>query len=202
MLEALAFYKELYQYTMPGSNDATSIRDAFLNGSAPMAIYSTYILAPLASAGIIADAGIAIPANKTKASFGNIGTLTINADLDEAERDATIKFVSFVIGDEGNARWLHMAPGGQQPLFESVARSQAYLDNDTIRSFSHIAQDIAGAFRDIQVFGVVDGKNFLSMGDISSSGIIGRAINALTVGGQSPEAIAKNTQAEIEALLK
>ena len=44
MLNALAFYKELAKNTMPGSNDVMEIKDAFMNGSAPMAVYSTYIL--------------------------------------------------------------------------------------------------------------------------------------------------------------
>ena len=44
MAKALAFYKALAATTMPGSNDVMEIKDAFMNGSAPMAVYSTYIL--------------------------------------------------------------------------------------------------------------------------------------------------------------
>lgn len=44
MAKALAFYKDLAATTMPGSNDVMEIKDAFMNGSAPMAVYSTYIL--------------------------------------------------------------------------------------------------------------------------------------------------------------
>ena len=44
MVNALAFYKALAATTMPGSNDVMEIKDAFMNGSAPMAVYSTYIL--------------------------------------------------------------------------------------------------------------------------------------------------------------
>lgn len=35
MREALSFYQNLSQYTMPGSNDVTEIKDAFMNGTAP-----------------------------------------------------------------------------------------------------------------------------------------------------------------------
>ena len=51
MREALSFYQNLSQYTMPGSNDVTEIKDAFMNGTAPMAIYSTYILPSVYEAG-------------------------------------------------------------------------------------------------------------------------------------------------------
>lgn len=44
MKEALQYYKDLSAYTMPGSNDVTEIKDAFMNGTVPMAMYSTYIL--------------------------------------------------------------------------------------------------------------------------------------------------------------
>lgn len=44
MSKALAFYRALAANTMPGSNDVMEIKDAFMNGSAPMAVYSTYIL--------------------------------------------------------------------------------------------------------------------------------------------------------------
>ncbi|MEN2267952.1 sugar ABC transporter substrate-binding protein, partial [Enterococcus faecium] len=36
MREALSFYQNLSQYTMPGSNDVTEIKDALMNGTAPM----------------------------------------------------------------------------------------------------------------------------------------------------------------------
>lgn len=42
MSKALAFYRALAANTMPGSNDVMEIKDAFMNGSAPMAVYSTY----------------------------------------------------------------------------------------------------------------------------------------------------------------
>lgn len=41
MKEALEFYKELYQYALPGSNDTTEVNDAFMNGTAPMAPFIT-----------------------------------------------------------------------------------------------------------------------------------------------------------------
>lgn len=69
MREALSFYQNLSQYTMPGSNDVTEIKDAFMNGTAPMAIYSTYILPSVYEAGNSENIGFAIPTQKIKLSM-------------------------------------------------------------------------------------------------------------------------------------
>ena len=44
MMQALTYYRDLAANTMPGSNDIMEVKAAFMNGSAPMPIYSTYIL--------------------------------------------------------------------------------------------------------------------------------------------------------------
>ena len=201
MVEALAFYQELYQYSIQGSNDTTEVQDAFLNGSAPMAIYSTYILSGVNEAGMMDRLGFAVPENVSSASYGSVGMITVTADLDDAQRQAAIEFLEFLITNESNVKWLHMAPGGQQPVLPSVATDEAYLDNETIQSFSHLSEDISGAFDSIQLFGIVDGKNFLSMGDVTSSGVIARAVNSVTVKGEDPQAVAESTQSEIEDLI-
>lgn len=200
MIEALAFYKELYQYTMPGSNDVTAVKDAFMNGSAPMAIYSTYMIPSLNEAGTIGNAGFAIPQNKSQSVYGHIGLLSAKADMDEAEKAATVKFLQFMLEDSNNIAWLHMSPGGQQPVIKAVADSSAYLDNEVIKSFAAIADDIAAGFNSIKAFGSVDGKNFLVMGDITSSNLIPEAVNRVTVKGEQPEAVAEAIQKELEKI--
>lgn len=202
MIEALGYYQSLYKYTMPGSNDVTVVKDSFMNGSAPMAIYSTYMIPSLYEAGNMKDFGFAIPRNKVGAAFGMVGLATIKADMPEAERAAAIKFLSYLLTDEVNIRWLHMSPGGQQPVLKSVAASPEYLNNPVIQSFADIASDISGAFNNLQAFGSVDGKNFLIMGDLTSTGVISNAVNRVTVKGEDPAKVAKDAQAEIEALLK
>ena len=61
MSKALAFYRALAANTMPGSNDVMEIKDAFMNGSAPMAVYSTYILPAVYKDGNPANPGFVVP---------------------------------------------------------------------------------------------------------------------------------------------
>ena len=201
MIEALNFYKELYKYSIQGANGTTEVKDAILNGSVPMGIYSTYILRDLISAGLMDDFSIALPTKATSASYGSVGMLTITNDISAEEREAAIAFVNFLVEKENNIKWLHMAPGGQQPVMPAVAEDPAYLENDVIKGFEALAPDISAAFDSISLFGIVDGRNFVSMGDITSSNIIGRAIYDITVNGRDVTTVAGEVQAQIEDML-
>lgn len=94
MKEALSYYKELAQYTMPGSNDTTEVKDAFMNGTAPMAVYSTYILPSVFEEGNAKNIGFAIPTQKQKAVYASVSSLTVTSGLEDSQKDAAVKFVS------------------------------------------------------------------------------------------------------------
>lgn len=201
MVEALAFYKELYQYSIQGSNSTTEVQDAMLNGSAPMGIYSTYILSALIKAGVMDDYGFALVNNKDSAAFGSIGMLTITDGLTQEQREAAIAFVTYLTKTENNIRWLHMAPGGQQPVMEGIADNELYLDNEVIQGFAELSPSISAAFDSISLFGNVDGKNFTSMGTVTSSNVISKAVYEVTVNGGDPQSVAESTQKQIEELV-
>lgn len=183
MKEALQYYKDLSAYTMPGSNDVTEIKDAFMNGTVPMAMYSTYILPSVYEEGDPSNIGFAVPEEKEKAVYGTVSGLTISAGLDDEQKKATKKFIEFLSEPKNMTTWILMSPGGAQPVNKEVVEQKAYKENEVIKSFGDLPNEIADSFNDIQVFGLVDGKNFTKMGDITSSGIIAQMVNNVTVGG-------------------
>ena len=201
MIEALTFYKELYGYSIQGANGTTEVKDAIMNGSVPMGIYSTYILQDLINADMMKDFSFSLVKNKDSVSYGSVGMLAITNDLSNEERNAAISFVQFMTEPENNIEWLHMSPGGQQPVMPAVAEDPAYLENEVIQGFEALAPDISAAFANISLFGIVDGKNFVKMGSITTSNVIGQAVYEITVNDQDPEAIAASTQAEIEEVI-
>lgn len=201
MIEALTFYKELYGYSIQGANGTTEVKDAIMNGSVPMGIYSTYILQDLINADMMKDFSFSLVKNKDSVSYGSVGMLAITNDLSDEERNAAISFVQFMTEPENNIEWLHMSPGGQQPVMPAVAEDPAYLENEVIQGFEALAPDISAAFANISLFGIVDGKNFVKMGSITTSNVIGQAVYEITVNDQDPEAIAASTQAEIEEVI-
>lgn len=201
MVEALTFYQKLYQYSIQGSNGTTEVKDAMLNGTVPMGIYSTYILKDLIASGLMDDYGFAVVENKTSASYGSVGMLSISDGLSEEEREAAVLFAEFLVEKENNIEWLHMSPGGQQPVMAAVAEDPAYLDNEVIKGFEALSPEISAAFDSISLFGIVDGKNFVSMGNVTSSNVIAHAVYDITVNGKDPAQIAEETQKQIEELI-
>ncbi|MCM3729642.1 sugar ABC transporter substrate-binding protein [Neobacillus cucumis] len=201
MKEALTFYQELSKYTMPGSNDVTEVKDAFMNGSAPMAVYSTYLLPAVFEEGNAANIGFAIPTQKTKAVFGTVSALTISSGLEDDQKKAAEKFVEFMAQPENMTDWVLMSPGGAQPVSKQVIENEKYQSNEVVKAFGELSNEIAASYNDIQVFGLVDGKNFLEMGDITSSGAIPKMVNGITVGGKSINSELKTASKSIQEIL-
>lgn len=55
------------------------VKDAFMNGTAPMAIYSTYILPAVIKEGDPKNVGFMVPTEKDSAVYGMLTSLTITA---------------------------------------------------------------------------------------------------------------------------
>lgn len=202
MKEALTYYKELSKYTMPGSNDVTEVKDAFMNGSAPMAIYSTYLLPGVFEAGKANDIGFVVPSKQQKAVFGTVSALTISSGLEANQKNAAEDFVTFMSQAENTTKWVLMSPGGAQPVNKEITENPEYKANKVINAFGPLSSEIAASFKDIQVFGLVKGKNFLKMGDVRSSGAIPKMVNSVTVGGKDVDSSLKETATAIENVLK
>ena len=202
MKEALKFYKELSGYTMPGSNDVTEVKDAFMNGSTPMAVYSTYILPSVFEEGTTDNIGFAIPTEKSKAVYGTVSAYTVSSGLEDDQKAAAEKFLEFMVEPENNTKLVLMSPGGSQPVNKDVTESKEYKENKVVNSFGELSTEIASAFEDVQVFGLVDDKNFLKMGDVTSSGAVAKLINAITVGGQSVDVAVKEAESKLKEVLK
>ncbi len=202
MKEAVEFYNSLAAYSMPGSTEVADVKDAFVGENAPLAMYSTYIINAVIEAGFIEDLALVLPTNKDEAAYGCAIALGISDGLEDEETEAAKKFVHFMLEDENNISWLHMAPGGLQPVLTSVSGSEDYISLDAIDQYAHLSDDIAEAVENLQLFGTVDGKNFVAMGDIESAGIISKALNNIIVQDADIDAELSDAQSAIEDIVK
>lgn len=202
MKEALDFYKELASYSMPGSTEVADVKDAFVNQSAPLCLYSTYILSAVQEAGFLDDVELALPNKTQQAAYGCVIVLSIASGLSDAEKAAAEKFVSFMLEKENNESWLLMAPGGIQPVLSEVAEDAAYKENEAIVPLAHLLDEVGVAFDNLQLFGCVDGKNYMVMGDVTNKGILSKMINNVVVQGSDSQTELTNAQAEVETMLK
>lgn len=197
---ALDYYQQLAALSMPGSNDVMEIKDAFMNGTVPMAIYSTYILPAVYSEGRAADLGFAVPAEKSKAVYGTITSLTISNGLSEPSRKAAEQWVSFLEQADHATSWVLMSPGAALPVTRGVTGNATWLNNPVIKAFGTLPQALVNEFANVQVFGSVGEKNFAEMGDVTGSAVLSEMINGVTVGKRDPQQALVEGQQRIDAL--
>lgn len=127
MMQALTYYRDLAANTMPGSNDIMEVKDAFMNGTASMAIYSTYILPAVIKEGDPKNVGFVVPTEKNSAVYQDhmINTL---ADARRYIVENDLKHVQ-IIGD-----FYHMN-------IEEDNLAQALHDNRDLLGHVHIADN-------------------------------------------------------------
>lgn len=200
MAQALDFYQALSKTTMPGSNNVMEIKDAFMNGATPMAIYSTYILPAVYSEGHPKDLGFVVPRQKSPAVYGMITSLTITTGQTDAETDAAKKFVVFMAQPQNAADWVLMSPGAALPVIRAVTDTPSYKDNPVIKAFGDLPAQLIAQYPNVQVFGSVGDKNFTRMGDITGSGALNAMVNSVTVGNKPVKAVLSQSQARIAEL--
>lgn len=200
MAQALDFYQALSKTTMPGSNNVMEIKDAFMNGATPMAIYSTYILPAVYSEGHPQDLGFVVPRQKSPAVYGMITSLTITTGQTDAETDAAKKFVVFMAQPQNAADWVLMSPGAALPVIRAVTDTPSYKDNPVIKAFGDLPAQLIAQYPNVQVFGSVGDKNFTRMGDITGSGALNAMVNSVTVGNKPVKAVLSQSQARIAEL--
>ena len=212
MLETLEFYARLARFNPPGPQTWRS-RDYYLQGKMAMFFYSTYIMDDLALAEVAADSltdtnfpelreGIFNPdlVNNTRvattiyntksAGYGSIVALGLIKQSDKAEEEAIRKFVEFLYQPHSYITFLHMAPGGMNPMLRDIADSSEYLE-DPKGIFMRFGRDkmreIISGMDSMGSFTTVHGKTFTASGKIFAKQIIPRMIYSVTIENKNPE---------------
>ena len=201
MTQALDYYRQLAANTMPGSNDIMEVKDAFMNGTAPMAIYSTYILPAVIKEGDPQNVGFIVPTEKTSAVFGNLTSLTISAGQKAQETEAAEKFVTFMEQADNIADWVMMSPGAALPVNKAVVTTATWQENDVIKALGDLPNQLIAELPNIQVFGAVGDKNFTRMGDVTGSGVVSTMVHNVTVGQAELSATIQASQKKLDELV-
>ena len=178
MMQALTYYRDLAANTMPGSNDIMEVKDAFMNGTAPMAIYSTYILPAVIKEGDPKNVGFVVPT------------------------EAAEKFVTFMEQADNIADWVMMSPGAALPVNKAVVTTATWKDNDVIKALGELPNQLIGELPNIQVFGAVGDKNFTRMGDVTGSGVVSSMVHNVTVGKADLSTTLQASQKKLDELIE
>ena len=225
-LETLKFYKKLAEYNPPGPQSWRA-RDYYLQGKMAMFFYSTYIMDDLALAEIAAgsltgenfsdlkggtfdpklvdNTGVVTTIKgRRPAGYGAIVALGIIKKQSETEKKAVKKLVKFMYEPFSYITFLHMAPGGMNPVLRDIALMPEYL-NDPNGVFKRYGRKkveaIIEGLDNIGSFTSVDGKSFPESGKIFSKMIIPRMIYSVTIEGTAPEKALEWAEGEMRKVI-
>ncbi|OQX28670.1 MAG: sugar ABC transporter substrate-binding protein [Spirochaeta sp. LUC14_002_19_P3] len=226
MKEALSYYAELAKFNPPGPQTWRA-RDYYLQGKMAMFFYSTYIMDDLALAEAAAGsltsenfeelAGSSFDPNLVKntrmapilsntqpAGYGTIVSLALPKTGNEAKTAAAEKFIRYLFSPNAYITFLHMAPGGMNPVIREIA-SDPRFQADPKKIFVNYGPDkmaeIINGLDSIKTFGIVEGRRIDAASLIYSKQIIPQLIYKVTQEGMSIEAGMAWAEAEMKKLL-
>jgi multiple sugar transport system substrate-binding protein len=225
MKETLEFYAELAKYNPPGPQTWRA-RDYYLQGKMAMFFYSTYIMDDLAiqdvAAGSLTSENFEdlagsdfdpelvehtrlapIITNKSPAGFGVVVSFAIPNHGDAAKTAAASKFLRYLYTPNAYITWLHMAPGGMNPVLKDIAVNERF-QNDPKGIFKHygkekMAEIIQGLDR-IETFSIVEGNRISAASIIYAQQIIPQMIYKITQEGMDIDPAMKWAEAEMKKL--
>ncbi|MBW1805325.1 MAG: extracellular solute-binding protein [Deltaproteobacteria bacterium] len=226
MLETLEYYSELAKYNPPGPQTWRA-RDYYLQGKMAMFFYSTYIMDDLALAEIAAGSltnknfaelkgstfdphlvdNTRVSATITRThpgGYGSLATLGLVDQGDKTKNQASQKLVAFLYEPSSYITFLHMAPGGMNPMLRDIAGMPEYL-NDPKGIFKRYGRDkienIIAGLDSIGSFTIVNGKAFPDSGKIFAKKIIPRMIYAVTIEGMDPKEAIKRAEKQMKDVI-
>ncbi len=226
MKETVEYYAELAKYNPPGPQTWRA-RDYYLQGKMAMFFYSTYIMDDLALAEVAAGsltaenfaelAGssfdpdlvkntrmVPIISNKRPAGYGTIVSLAFPDTGDSAKTAAARKFVRYLYSPNAYITFLHMAPGGMNPVLKEIATNPRF-QQDPKKIFENYGPEkmaeIINGLDSIETFGIVDGKRIDAASVIYSKQIIPQMIYKVTQEGMSVDEAMSWAEAEMKKIM-
>lgn len=175
-VEALEFYKELYGYAPPGTNNAfyAEMNDVFINGQAAMIMNYFAFFPALNNPGVNPYADVTGyfatpegPYGDRFTSLGGQGLSVLNYISDE-RKQASLDFIKWFATEEVQTQWAEV---GGYTCNSAVLQSEAFLASTPYNA----------AFADSMTF-VKDFWNIPEFGELLEP--VQRYLNAYVVGGQ------------------
>lgn len=186
MVEALEFYGSLAEFSPPGANTFETANNTYLNEQCPLVMYSSYIMGDITdNAEEMANTTSFAPylERERRSSFGQLVLFNVLETASDSNRETAEGFIEYVLTGDQYIEFLHMAPGGMNPVLKQTAESEEYQNNETLQQWSQdTIQNISGAFDTIERFGYVDGQMVPEFGQITSQLLIAEAVRRVSEG--------------------
>ena len=227
MKETIEYYAGLSRFNPPGPQTWRA-RDYYLQGKMAMFFYSTYIMDDLAlqevAAGSLTSENFSdlagadfdpelvehtrlapIITNRSPAGYGVVVSLAIPNHGDSAKTDAAYKFLRYLYTPNAYITWLHMAPGGMNPVLKEIAVNERF-QNDPKGIFKHYGKEkmaeIIQGLDSIETFSIVDGNRISAASTIYSQQIIPQMLYRITQEGMDVDEAMSWAENEMKKLMK
>jgi len=209
MKEALEYYAKIAKYNPPGPQTWRA-RDYYFQGKMAGFFYSTYIMDDLALAEVAAGsltgdnfgdlsgasfdselvsktAFVPKITKRQPASYGVVVAYALYNQKDKNKTAAAGMLLDYLFTEDAYVSYVHMAPGGMNPVLKEVAESEKFL-NDPKGIYKRYGKDklaeIISGLENIQRFGIVDGNLIEDYGKIFTQQIIPQMIFKITQEGE------------------
>lgn len=157
-VEALEFYKDLYAFAPPGTNNAffAEMNDVFISGQAAMIMNYFAFFPALVNPGVNPYAEgtgfFATPAGPYGDRYTSLGGqgISVNSYIDDARKQASLDFIKWFAQKDVQANWA--AVGGYTCNIE-VLESEAFLNNTPYNPAFADSMTFVKDFWNIPVFG-------------------------------------------------
>lgn len=208
-VQALAFYKELYQYSPPDSTGWGFAEPvgSFINGTVAMVFHMGHLfnfweegteLPPDQLGGV----PVPQPPGGQRGSVSYSNGIMMLSDKPERKQAATT-FLEWLFDPANNGAWLaNMTPGLFLPVTEDASQADTFWQQPKIATFRPLVEMNIENAKYGKLYGFTGGTPNPNIGKISSQNIIAKTVQKLVIDGASPEEAAEWGQKEMEAAIK
>ncbi|MCY4258713.1 MAG: ABC transporter substrate-binding protein [Rhodobacteraceae bacterium] len=203
---AYDFYNSMMAFSPP---DATSwtwgeAEACFASGSCGMIMQFTVISTYENQAeGDAADLGVA--AIPTRDGSGDNATIAYaNAVMllseENAEREASRKFIRFLLQPENYGRFLNMEPGLFMPVTATGSTANSFWNDPVVQEYREQIETVITNGQNGRLFGFTSGRVFPAIASISAQNVLAETLQSIVVSGMMPADAVVSGQTRMESL--
>lgn len=206
MVRALRFYKDITQYNMPGAVASGDAFKGFPDGRAAMVDIASYLINYIETSRpeVREKTGYVYKVKDSNvSSYASLGALVAIKGMSDLEQQVSQEWMKWLMTGNRRTDFLHIVPGGFNPVRKSVLTSDAYLAPEIYQKWGPetFTQIVNGA-PDATLLGWFDdGTVIPEIGDVAKAQVIQQAVYDLTQKDKTPEEIAKQIKAQSEEVL-
>lgn len=153
--------------------------------------------------GDAADLGVAaIPVKNAGDEPGTIAyaNAVLFLSQDEAKREASQKFISFLLEPENYGRFLNMEPGLFFPVTADGATAESLWSDPMVQKYKSQIETIIANSANGKLFGFTSGRVFPAIAAISGQNVLAETLQNIVVNGTAPAEAVAAGQARMQEL--